>query len=124
MAREDLLADLLISLLGKEDPPIQDDNTLIQKMVAPNDDATFDDTNLNVFKKVVTTLVWGGIGVITNWMWNQGQYFGGVHQKNITPSDTAQLNDVPSLTKHAVSSLLWGGTGITTNWSWNSGQYS
>ncbi|AFK87700.1 hypothetical protein Tsac_2847 [Thermoanaerobacterium phage THSA-485A] len=60
MAREDLLARLLIQLTEKEGPPPEDDNSLIQKMIAPNDSAQLSDNGVNLSLLNPATFVWGG----------------------------------------------------------------
>lgn len=74
----DLLAQMLIQLTKKESAPLQDDNTLIQKMIAPNDSVSMDDSNLTMTKLNPSTFKWGGNvnGVYQSpgWKWNQGQW--------------------------------------------------
>jgi hypothetical protein len=78
VAREDLLANLLHSLISKEDPPTQDDNTLIQKMVAPNDNVQLIDNEPVFTKSNPSNYVWGGYVGTTyynpGWIWGAGQY--------------------------------------------------
>jgi hypothetical protein len=78
MAKEDLLAQLLIQLTEKEGPPPLDDNSLIQKMVAPNDSAKISDNGVNLSLLNPVNFVWGGIvnGQTVNpgWKWGQGQW--------------------------------------------------
>lgn len=77
MAREDLLAQLLRTIVEKEGPPPPDDNTLIQKMIAPYDFAQLsDDPTLSVSD--VINFVWGGTNVIAGWKWGQGQWLDGI----------------------------------------------
>lgn len=76
--REDLLAQMLRNLTDKEDAPPQDDNTLIQKMIAPNETVQIDDSSLAFTKRTIANFVWGGYVGATfydpNWLWNQGQW--------------------------------------------------
>lgn len=78
MAREDLLANLLLQLTQKESPPPQDDNTLIQKMIAPNDSAQLSDGAPTFTVLNPTNFKWGGLvnGQYQSpgWKWNQGQW--------------------------------------------------
>lgn len=76
MAREDLLANLLLQLTQKESPPPQDDNTLIQKMIAPNDSAQLSDGAPTFTKLIPANFKWGGTGHTAGWLWNQGQWKG------------------------------------------------
>lgn len=68
MAREDLLPQLLRELTQKEGPPAPDDNTLIQKMVAPNDSAQAADDAPAFSKLNPATFVWGGEPCLINFM--------------------------------------------------------
>jgi hypothetical protein len=89
MAREDILTALQIALTQKEGPPAPDANVLLQKMMAPNDSITPDDSSgvtLSVLDP--STFVWGGnvqqvasvmgagtvFYVTPNWKYGQGQY--------------------------------------------------
>jgi hypothetical protein len=78
--REDLLAQLIRTLsTDKEQIDQTDDNTLIQKFVAPNETMQAVDTDPTTTKRTVSTFVWAGYVGATyynaNWVYNQGQYF-------------------------------------------------
>lgn len=68
MAREDVLPQLFRSLMQKEGPPEETDNSIIQKMIVPQDSATLSET-LTTSKVVVNTQQWG-----SGWNWGGGQW--------------------------------------------------
>lgn len=69
MAKEDLLANLLVNLTTSESNSTEtDDNTLIQKMIAPNDSTQLADGVPNLTKLYPSTFVWGGA------IFNQGSF--------------------------------------------------
>jgi hypothetical protein len=67
------LAVLNLAYMQKETIDNTDDNTVIQKMTAPNDEVDTNDT-VTVTLTVVANEVWGGTGYIPNWAWGAGQW--------------------------------------------------
>lgn len=59
MAREDVIPQLLRMLMQKEGPPEESDNSVLQKMIVPQETATLVDT----FTVRKTNSTWG------NWTW-------------------------------------------------------
>lgn len=57
--REDILAQLLLQLQGKEEAPQADENTEVQKLIAPNDSLQCGDT-LTLTNVNPSIFVWGG----------------------------------------------------------------
>jgi hypothetical protein len=67
------LAALNLAYMQKETVDDTDDNTVIFKMVAPNDETDVNDT-VTVTKTVVANELWGGTGITPNWTWGAGQW--------------------------------------------------
>jgi hypothetical protein len=123
-AKEDLLANLLVNLTTTENnSSTTDDNTLIQKMVAPNENVSTADT-FTIKQLVVSTFLWGGTGVIAGWLWGQGQYVGyGLNMITEGVNDLFTSRDTVTLLNPYPSTFIWGGTGKTANWAWSQGQW-
>jgi len=121
-ANDDLLADLLMRLTRTESNlNSSDDNTLIEKMLAPNERVTPDDT-LQTSISIANKMKWGGTGFIAGWLWSQGQYLGyGVNMISQGMCDVATSTDNLVLTTPISTSFKWSGTGKTANWLWNQG---
>lgn len=64
MAREDLVAQLLRQLMQKEGPPEESDNSILQKMIIPQDKATLSDS----FSVQKVSSTWG------NFSWGGSQW--------------------------------------------------
>lgn len=69
MAREDILPQMLRTLMQKEGPPEESDNSVLQKMVVPQDTAYFVET-ITVTTKNATDMQWSN----PNFVWGAAQW--------------------------------------------------
>jgi hypothetical protein len=127
VSKQDLLTNLLMNLTTSESNSSYgtqtSDNTLIQKMIAPNEVITTNDTF--TFSNPYTPLfLWGGTGVIAGWVWNQGQYSGyGTNMLDNQLNEIITSIDTLTFLNPYLTAVIWGGTGKITNWLWNQGQW-
>jgi len=108
MAKEDLLANLLVNLTTNESNSAQtDDNTLIQKMIAPNDNTQIVDILPTLNKLNPANFKWGGI---YNIEWGEIYNIEWVDISNTWSSYNETWNQLINRQ-------------ITANWLWNQGQW-
>ena len=115
MAREDILPQLLRTLMQKEGPPEESDNSILQKMIIPYDQATLSDT-MTVSRVPTTTRLWG------SFTWSMSQW-GNVVEKMIAPQDIATVSDSILITKIPNGAQTWGNFAWSANEWWNPGNY-
>lgn len=115
MAREDILPHLLRTLMQKEGPPEESDNSILQKMIIPYDQATLSDT-LIVNRVPTSTRLWG------SFTWSMSQW-GSIIEKMIAPQDKATISDSIKVTKIPNGNQPWGGFAWGMNQYWNPGNY-
>jgi hypothetical protein len=109
MAREDILPQLIRTLMQKEGPPEESDNSILQKMIIPYDHATLSDT-MTVSRVPTTTRLWG------SFTWSMSQW-GNVIEKMIALQDKATVSDSITITKIPNGSQTWG------NFSWGMNEW-
>lgn len=101
MAREDIIAQLMRTLMQKEGPPQESDNTILQKMIVPRDKATLADS-VTILSVPSSERIWG------SFQWGMSQW-GTVSERVFASQDVATVTDNVNMTKLSNGSQPWGG---------------
>lgn len=110
MAREDVLPQLIRTMMQKEGPPAPDDNSILQKMIIPYDTATLTDS-MTISSVPITSRIWG------TFIWSMSQW-GNVVEHMIAPQDTATVSDSIEVTRIPYANAAWGNFAWTMNTWW------